>query len=107
MKHSLVLFFATCSLVFSLSAWPDSTKEAVLELRIQVEEIQNDLLEIKNLLKEIKDAPAPSAAAPSAAAGVFREQVVSHGSSPNKRKADPTLTKMQITHYESPFYARH
>lgn len=107
MKHTLVLFFATCSLVFSLSAWPDSTKEAVLELRIQVEEIQNDLLEIKNLLKEIKDAPAPSAAAPSAAAGGFREQVVSVGSSPYKGKADATVTMMEFSDYDCPFCARH
>ena len=50
-KIILALAYASM-LLFSLSAWSASTKEEILELRIQVTEIQKDLAEIKKLLED-------------------------------------------------------
>jgi protein-disulfide isomerase len=99
-KNTFITFVAASLLLFSLSAWSDSTKEEILELRIQVTEIQKDLAEIKSLLKE--GARAPAAAQP----GGFRPQTISIGTSPVNGKADATLTMVEYSDYQCPFCAR-
>jgi len=69
-KSTFITFIAAILLLFSLSAWSASTKQEIIELRAQVEEMQKDLAEIKKLLKE--GARAPRAAGPA-----FKEQVIS------------------------------
>lgn len=101
MKNTVINLFAICLLLFSLSAWPASTKQEVIELKAQVAEMQKDLDEIKKLLKE--GARAPAAAAPSNA---FREQTVRIGKSPFKGKEDAPITIIEYSDYECPFCAR-
>ena len=52
MKNTFITFLAAIFLLFSLSAWSASTKQEVMELRAQVEEMQKDLAEIKKLLEK-------------------------------------------------------
>lgn len=102
MKNSFILVIASTLLLFSLSAWSASTKQEIIELRAQVDEMQKDLVEIKKLLKDIKAAPPARAAAQP-----FKEQVVSVGNSPYKGDANATLTLMEFSDYQCPFCARH
>jgi len=101
-KNTFITFIAASFLLFSLSAWSASTKEEILELRIQVTEIQKDLEEIKNLLKE--GARAPAAAAPVPAG--FRPQTISLGAAHVKGKSDAPITLVEYSDYECPFCAR-
>ena len=63
MKNTLLTLISASMLLFSLSAWSDTTKEEILQLRIQVQEIQKDVTEIKKLLEEGARAPAAAQAA--------------------------------------------
>jgi len=101
-KNTFITFVAASLLLFSLSAWSDSTKEEILQLRIQMTEIQKDLAEIKGLLKEGARAPAAAAGQPAG----FRPRTVSIGASPVKGKANATLTMIEYSDYQCPFCAR-
>jgi protein-disulfide isomerase len=101
-KNTFITFVAATLLLFSLSAWSDSTKEEILELRIQVTEIQKDLAEIKNLLKEGARAPAAAAGQPAG----FNPQTISIGTSPVKGETNATLTMVEYSDYQCPFCAR-
>lgn len=102
MNKTLLVVVSAGMLLFSLPAWSDSTKEEVLQLRIQVTEIQKELAEIKQLLKEGARAPAPAARNTG-----FREQSVSIGNSPIKGEANAPVTMIEYSDYQCPFCARH
>jgi protein-disulfide isomerase len=99
-KNLLTAVFTAALLLFSLAAWPASTKQEVIELKAQVAEMQKDLAEIKKLLQEGARAPA------AAAAPAFKEQSVSIGSSPFKGNANATVTVIEYSDYQCPFCAR-
>ena len=102
MKNTFITFVTATLLLFSLSAWSDSTKEEILQLRIQMTEIQKDLAEIKGLLKEGARAPAAAAGQPAG----FNPQTISIGTSPVEGKTNATLTMVEYSDYQCPFCAR-
>lgn len=102
-KYALILFLSAAMLLFHSPAWSASTKDEVIALKGQVEEIQKELAEIKKLLQEGARAPA----APAAGQAAFRPTTVSVADAPYKGKSNAPVTVIEYSDYQCPFCARH